>query len=79
MKSKDVTSLYSQLPVGAVVKVVTDKLPKVPKARVIYEYKAPDAPVEVGRPNPVAGSQNAAVPPKNAASEAAIRLARNKS
>ena len=80
MKSKDVTSLYSQLPVGAVVKVVTEALPKVPKARVIYQYKAPDAPVEVGRPNPMADSQNAAVPrQKNAASDATVRVARNKS
>ena len=29
MKSKDVADLYSQLPVGAVVKVVQDKLPRV--------------------------------------------------
>jgi len=78
MKSKDVTSLYSQLPVGAVVKVVTDKLPKVPKARVVYKIKAPDAPVEVGRPpTPVFGSQNAAVPRQTNA--ATVRLARNKS
>ena len=50
MKSKDVAALYRQLPVGAVVKVVTDKLPRVPKAKVIYDIKAPDAPTEVGRP-----------------------------
>ena len=53
MTSKDVTALYSQLPVGAVVQVVPDKLPRVPNAKVIYHYKAPDAPVEVGR-TPVA-------------------------
>jgi lipoprotein-anchoring transpeptidase ErfK/SrfK len=75
MKSKDVTDLYSQLPVGAVVKVVTDKLPKVPKARVVYRIQAPDAPVEVGRPLP--NSQTAAQ--KNAASKTTMRLARNKS
>ena len=80
MKSKDVTALYNQLPVGAVVQVVPDALPKVPKAKVIYEYKAPDAPVEVGRPAPMAGSQNAAVPqPKNAAAGPGMRVARNKS
>ncbi|CAN5788097.1 hypothetical protein BH20VER1_BH20VER1_16350 [soil metagenome] len=49
MRSKDVVALYSQLPVGAVVQVLPDKLPKVPKARVVYQYRAPDAPVEVGR------------------------------
>ncbi len=50
MTSKDVTALYSQLPVGAIVQVVPSKLPRVPKAKVIYKYQAPDAPVEVGRP-----------------------------
>lgn len=49
MKSKDVAALYSQLPVGAVVQVVKDRLPRVPKAKVVYKYTAPDAPVEVGR------------------------------
>ena len=32
MKSSDVTALYAQLPVGTVVEIVTDKLPKVPDA-----------------------------------------------
>ena len=70
MKSSDVTALYRQLPGGAVVKVVTDKLPRVPKAKVIYEYKAPDAPTEVGRPAPLVNSQESAKPgQKNAASQ----------
>lgn len=74
MKSKDVTALYSQLPVGAVVQVVPDKLPRVPKAKKIYEYKAPDAPVEVGRPAPAATVRQApASKQKNASSVAALR------
>jgi lipoprotein-anchoring transpeptidase ErfK/SrfK len=32
MKSSDVASLYDQLPLGAVVQIVPDKLPRVPKA-----------------------------------------------
>jgi len=32
MKSRDVAELYAQLPVGALVEIVNDKLPKVPKA-----------------------------------------------
>src|ERR1051325_5338432 len=32
MKSKDVTALYSQLPIGALVEIVPDRLPDVPKA-----------------------------------------------
>lgn len=32
MKSSDVTDLYNQVPLGAVVEIVSNKLPKVPKA-----------------------------------------------
>jgi len=75
MKSKDVTALYSQLPVGALVQVVLDKLPRVPKARVIYQFKAPDAPVEVGRQAPFAKSQGSVIPgQKRADSDAGVRL-----
>lgn len=70
MKSKDVAALYSQLPVGAVVKVVPDKLPRVPKAKVVYNIKAPDAPVEVGRPAPTVGRPSTAVPPAESAASA---------
>lgn len=59
MKSKDVTALYTQLPIGAVVQVVPDRLPRVPKARTVYQIQAPDAPVEVGRPAPLVKSQGA--------------------
>ncbi len=73
MKSKDVTSLYSQLPIGSVVQVVPDNLPDVPKARVIQQIQAPDAPVEKGRATGVAKSQSR--PPKDA-SASAKRLAK---
>jgi lipoprotein-anchoring transpeptidase ErfK/SrfK len=33
MKSRDVTALYDQLQLGAVVQIVPDRLPKVPKAK----------------------------------------------
>ena len=80
MKSKDVMSLYTQLPVGAVVKVVPERLPKVPKARVVYKIKAPDAPVEAGRPNPNAPSQDAAVSSgKGKRAAATMRLAGHRS
>src|SRR5256714_7214103 len=32
MKSRDVAELYAQLPIGALVEIVPDKLPKIPKA-----------------------------------------------
>ncbi|MEP6809359.1 MAG: L,D-transpeptidase [Chthoniobacterales bacterium] len=74
MKSKDVTALYSQLPVGALVQVVPGNLPKVPKAHIIYKIQAPDAPVEVGRPapgaeEPVAGQKSAAAPSRVAGTD----------
>ncbi len=80
MKSKDVVDLYSQLPLGAVVKVVPESLPKVAKARVVYKLRAPDAPVEVGRPpGPVAGSQDATARRQKNAAIGTARLARNNS
>lgn len=76
MKSKDVADLYSQLPIGALVRVIPDKLPNVAKAKVIYKIQAPDAPVERGRPAPIANSQPSPPPQKNA-SHANGRLAKN--
>ena len=32
MKSRDVAALYAQVPLGAIVEIVPDRLPKVPKA-----------------------------------------------
>ena len=72
MTSKDITALYSQLPVGAVVQVVKDKLPRVKKAKVVYEYKAPDAPTEVGRPSPFAKTET---PPPAQQKTASVRKA----
>ena len=44
MKSKDVAALYDQLPVGAIVQVVNDRLPNVRKAKapVIVAPAAPE-------------------------------------
>ena len=72
MKSKDVVDLYGQLPVGAVVRVVTEKLPNVPKAKTIYRLQAPEAPREVGRPTDMVSQQPPAAP-KNTS---ALRFAR---
>jgi len=32
MKSGDIAALYNQVPLGAVVQIIQDRLPKVPKA-----------------------------------------------
>ncbi|HEV3409370.1 MAG TPA: L,D-transpeptidase [Chthoniobacterales bacterium] len=74
MKSTDVVDLYTQLPVGALVKVVEGKLPRVAKARVVYRIKAPDAPVERGRPLPYARTP---APSQKNATSATARLAKN--
>lgn len=67
MKSKDVVDLYGQLPVGAVVRVTTDKLPNVPKAKTIYRLEAPEAPREVGRPAEMVSQQPPAAPKNTSA------------
>jgi hypothetical protein len=33
MKSRDVTALYNELPIGALVQIIPDRLPKLPKGR----------------------------------------------
>lgn len=37
MKSSDVTALYSRLPIGALVQIVSDRLPKAPKAPAVLD------------------------------------------
>ncbi|MDQ6911379.1 MAG: hypothetical protein M3128_00705, partial [Verrucomicrobiota bacterium] len=61
---------------GSLVQVVQDKLPNVPKARVIYQLTVPDAPVEKNRPTePVAKSPN---PPNDKSADSkTARLAKN--
>ncbi|MBA3543198.1 MAG: L,D-transpeptidase [Chthoniobacterales bacterium] len=46
MSSKDVTEVYSQLPIGSLVRIIPDSLPKLPKlkgspAKVIFTADAP--------------------------------------
>ena len=46
MKSRDVATLYNQLPVGALVQIVPDGLPNIPKARrgeTVTEITVPEA------------------------------------
>ena len=46
MKSRDVVALYNQIPVGAVVEIVQDRLPN-PKKLAMIEIPAPSNPVVV--------------------------------
>jgi hypothetical protein len=45
MKSRDVAALYDQVPLGAVVEIVPDKLPSIPKAPRGTIFTNPPAPV----------------------------------
>ena len=63
MKSSDVAALYAQLPLGTIVEIVPDKLPKVPKAPsgAVFTAGAPPKPPE---PEVVAeGPEKAPEPP----------------
>ena len=75
MRSTDITALYSQLPIGSFVKVIPDRLPRVAKAKVVYQINAPDAPIEVGRPVP--GLQSPGPAQKGAVSVRNARRSRN--
>ena len=53
MKSRDVAALYAQLPLGAIVEIVPDRLPKIPKAAAgtVFTAGAPKAePVKAVEP-----------------------------
>jgi hypothetical protein len=45
MKSSDVTELYAQLPVGAVVQITSDHLPKLSRAASTLASRPSSAPV----------------------------------
>jgi hypothetical protein len=54
MKSRDVAALYSQLPIGAIVEILSDRLPDVPKAPrgAVFTLEPPKAePKEVSEPD----------------------------
>ena len=62
MKSKDVTSLYNQIPLGAVLEVVPDKLPKVPDAPKGTIFM-PEAAKPLSAPNGIYGNTQGPPPP----------------
>jgi lipoprotein-anchoring transpeptidase ErfK/SrfK len=55
MKSSDVAALYAQVPLGAIVEIVPDRLPKIPKAPsgAVFTVEAPKpAPEKAAAPAP---------------------------
>jgi lipoprotein-anchoring transpeptidase ErfK/SrfK len=61
MKSRDVAALYDQVPLGAIVEIVPDRLPKVPKAPrgAAFTFEMPKVELEKANvpPAPEKGSE----------------------
>jgi lipoprotein-anchoring transpeptidase ErfK/SrfK len=60
MKSRDVAALYAQVPLGAIVEIVPDRLPKIPKAPsgAVFTVEAPKPePEKAGAPAPAKASE----------------------
>ena len=81
MKAADVAQLYSEVPLGAIVEVTTDKLPNVPKApkgtvfmaNEIAQTQTPAVPVIKAQDEPVEPWQeNASGSKRNNARDAAV-------
>src|SRR4029077_17035347 len=75
MKSKDVAELYNQVPLGAVVQIIPDRLPKMEKAKPRREMSGGVVAANV-TPQPQIAATNAAnvtrqAPPQIAATKAA--------
>jgi hypothetical protein len=70
MKSKDVATLYGQVPIGTLVHIVPDGLPKIEKAKtpppaLVAQQSAPPAPAQSTEPAPVAKKSTTASSRKN--------------
>ena len=64
MKSRDVAELYAQLPVGAIVEIVKDGLPNVPKAPAgtTFALQTASKPEPKAEPEKVAQAPEAPAP-----------------
>ncbi len=68
MCSKDVTQVYAQLPIGAIVRIIPESLPKLPKLKrskttIIATSAAPEAPAApAAKPTPKRASASSAKP-----------------
>jgi len=61
MKSKDVAELYDQLPVGAVVQIIPDRLPKMEKMKPRQEMSGGVVATNTTSPAPIASTNLARV------------------
>jgi L,D-transpeptidase-like protein len=78
MKSKDVAELYAQVPVGAVVQIIPDRLPKVEKAKPRQEMSGGVTAVAAKTtpdPSPQISAATLATPPSSSLSIEEMRMA----
>ena len=78
MKSKDVAELYNQVPVGAVVQITPDRLPKVEKAKPRQEMSGGVVAVAANvtpQPQPQISAASLATPPSSSLSVDQMRMA----
>ena len=77
MSSKDVTEVYAQLPLGALVKIIPDSLPKLPKlkgnpAKVIFTADVPEG--KAVAPVTKAAPEDKSTPPRERVSTAVAQV-----
>jgi hypothetical protein len=76
MKSKDVAELYNQVPLGAVVQIIPDRLPKVGKAKPRQEMSGGVVAANVTpEPPPQISATTLATPPSGSLSVDQMRMA----
>jgi len=76
MKSKDVADLYNQVPLGAIVQIVPDRLPKLEKAKPRQETNGGVVAANVApEPPPQISATTLATPPSGSLSVDQMRMA----
>ena len=76
MKSKDVAELYAQVPVGAVVQIIPDRLPKSEKAKPRQEMSGGVVAANVTpEPSPQITATTLATPPSSSLTVEQMRMA----
>ena len=76
MKAKDVAELYSQVPVGAVVQIIPDRLPKADKTKPRQEMSGGVVATSVtSQPSPQVSATTLATPPSGSLSVDQMRMA----
>ena len=76
MKSKDVADLYNQVPLGAIVQIIPDRLPKLEKAKPRQETSGGVVAANVtSQPPPQTSATSLATPPSSSLTAEQMRMA----